>query len=222
MPRDNLTREQIIRTAIELLDEEGLEGLNMRALGQRLDSAATAVYWHVKNKDNLVTLAGDEVWNEIRLPDLDVVGWRAAAFSMAADLYGMFYRHPWLVQAFAGHFFFGVGKSRLDDHTLAVYEKAGFTGPEADRAAASVFTYVLGNALGAAATASLTRRIEKGGGDAEEAFAATMKAAAETASRFPRLAARIGSTEYAEGPEESFEFGLNAVLDGLEARLNPA
>ncbi|HEY9371179.1 TetR/AcrR family transcriptional regulator C-terminal domain-containing protein [Streptomyces sp.] len=112
-----------------------------------------------------------------------------------------------------------MGKSRLDDHTLAVYEKAGFKGPEADRAAASVFTYVLGNALGAAATASLTRKAERGGGDAEESFAKTMKEAAETASQFPRLAARIGSTDYAEGAEESFAFGLRAVLDGLEARL---
>ena len=47
MPRDTLTREQIIQAAIDLLDAEGLEGLNMRALGMRLGSAATAVYWHV-------------------------------------------------------------------------------------------------------------------------------------------------------------------------------
>jgi len=36
MPRDTLTREQIVSAAIDLLDAEGLEGLNMRALGQRL------------------------------------------------------------------------------------------------------------------------------------------------------------------------------------------
>src|SRR5262249_1012846 len=33
MPRDTLTREEIVRSAIELMDAEGLEGLNMRALG---------------------------------------------------------------------------------------------------------------------------------------------------------------------------------------------
>lgn len=94
MPRDTLTRDQIVQTAIELLDAEGLEGLNMRSLGKRLDSAATAVYWHVKSKDNLVVLAGDQVWNEIRLPDLGTVGWRSAATSAATDLYAMFTRHP--------------------------------------------------------------------------------------------------------------------------------
>jgi hypothetical protein len=40
-------REHIVQAAVDLLDAEGLEGLNIRALGKRLDSAATAVYWHV-------------------------------------------------------------------------------------------------------------------------------------------------------------------------------
>ncbi|WP_058045472.1 TetR/AcrR family transcriptional regulator C-terminal domain-containing protein [Streptomyces roseifaciens] len=222
MPRETLTREQIVTTAVELLDEDGLEGLNMRSLGQRLGSAATAVYWHVKNKDNLVTLAGDQVWGEIRLPDLDAVDWRTAATAMAGDLYAMFTRHPWLVQAFATHLFHGAGKARHDDHNLAVYEKAGFVGPQADLAAAAVFTYVLGNASGAAASASLTRRIERDGGDAEEVFAATMKEAAETASRFPRLRTRIEAAEYAEAPDDTFDFGLRSLLDGLESRLRGA
>src|SRR5437762_9856716 len=79
MPRNTLTREQIVSAAIDLLDAEGLEGLNMRALGQRLGSAATAVYWHVGSKDNLIALAADQVWSEIARPDPDTAGWRAAA-----------------------------------------------------------------------------------------------------------------------------------------------
>ncbi|MGE7388173.1 TetR/AcrR family transcriptional regulator [Streptomyces sp. NPDC004126] len=222
MPRSTLTRDQIVTTAVALLDEEGLEGLNMRALGQRLGSAATAVYWHVKSKEDLVTLAGDRVWDEIRLPDLGAVDWRTAATAMADDLYAMFTRHPWLVQAFASHLFHGEAKARHDDHTLAVYEAAGFSGPEADRAAAAVFTYVLGNASGAAATAALTRRIERDGGDAEHAFGVVMKEAAEVAAGFPRLRSRISAaaaTDYAEAPEGAFGFGLHSLIDGLAARL---
>ncbi|MER5884237.1 TetR/AcrR family transcriptional regulator [Streptomyces sp. NPDC001941] len=221
MPRDTLTREQIVRTAIELLDDEGLEGLNMRALGKRLDSAATAVYWHVKNKDNLVLLAGDQVWGEIALPDPGVVGWRAAAASMAEELYAMFQRHPWLVQALASHLFYGEGKARHDDHVLGVYEAAGFDGGGADQAAAAVFTYVLGNALGASATASLTRRLGRDGGDSEAQFAATMDKAREIAERHPRLRERLDgpSIGYADGPDGAFSFGLQRLLDGLEAEL---
>lgn len=225
MPRDTLTREQIIRTAIELLDEEGLEGLNMRSLGKRLGTAATAVYWHVKNKDDLVLLVGDAVWDEIPLPDLTTVDWHTAATTLATDLYTMLTRHPWLVQAFGSYLFYGPGKSRYDDHSLAVYEAGGFTGPEADRAAAAVLTFVLGSALGASATASLTRRLHRDGGDPEELMRHTMAKAAEVAMAFPRLRTRLNSpaaNEYNATPEQTFELGLRALLNGLAEQRTAA
>ena len=148
MPRDTLTRDQIVTAAIGLLDAEGLEGLNMRALGTLLGSAATAVYWHVGSKDNLIALAADQVWTEITLPDPAAAGWRATAAAMADGLHAMLTRHPWLVQAFGTQVLSGTGKARYNDHSLAIYEAAGFIAAQADQAAATVFTYVLGNALG--------------------------------------------------------------------------
>jgi AcrR family transcriptional regulator len=220
MPRDTLTREQIVKAAIELLDTEGLEGLNMRALGKRLGSAATAVYWHVGSKDNLIALAADQAWHEIPLAGLTAASWRAAATAMAAGLHAMLTRHPWLVQAFGSQVLFGAGKARHDDHTLAIYEAAGFTGEQADQAAASVFTFVLGNALGPAAKASLTRKLG-GGGDAEQAMRDTMAEASQIAAQFPRLRARLHTRKahYGAAPDNTFQFGLQAVLDGLETRL---
>ncbi|WP_344860448.1 TetR/AcrR family transcriptional regulator [Planomonospora alba] len=222
MPRETLTKEQIVRTAIELLDDEGLDGLNMRSLGRRLGAAATAVYWHVKNKDDLIALAGDRVWDEIDLPDPDAAGWRAAAVTLATGLHAMLGRHPWLVQAFGSHLFHGPGKARYDDRSLAVYEAAGFTGAQADSAAAAVFTFVLGNVLGASAMVSLIRRLGRDGADAAAVVEDTMAKAREVALEFPRLRARIETpmaADYAAAPERTFEYGLQALLDGLEARL---
>ena len=224
MPRSTLTAAQIIQAAIALLDEEGLDGLNMRALGKRLDAAPTAMYWHVKNKDNLVRLAGDEVWLEIDLPDVDALGWRTAAATMARDLRAMLVRHPWVCQALAGHLQYGPGKSRHDDHSLAVYEAAGFTGVDADRAAATVFTYVLGSALSESATILLTRRLAREGQDAEQALRDAVTEASEIAMRFPRLKARIeqeAGTGYGEAPDDGFEYGLGAILDGIAGLLSP-
>jgi AcrR family transcriptional regulator len=222
VPRDTLTKPQIIRTAIELLDAEGLEGLNMRDLGDRLGSAATAVYWHVQSKDRLVRLAGDEVWNEIALPDPRAGEWRAAATKMAKGLYAMLTRHPWLVQAFGTHPVYGPGKARYDDHSIAVYETAGFLGAELEQALAAVFMFVLGSALGEAAEARLRRRLSREGVDAEERIQQTVARASEIAMRFPRLRARIKSGvpgAYGAAPKRSFELGLEAIFDGLEARL---
>ena len=221
MPRDTLTREQIVKAAIELLDTEGLEGLNMRSLGRRLGSAATAVYWHVGSKDNLIALAANEAWNEITLPDLTTIDWRTAARLMATDLQAMLTRHPWLVQAFGSQMLYGLGKARHDDHSIAIYEAAGFTSAEADQAMATVFTFVLGNALGPAAAASLTRKLSRDGGNADELIRASMAKAREIAAQFPRLRARLDTAAagFAEAPENTFEFGLQAILDGLEAHL---
>jgi AcrR family transcriptional regulator len=220
MPRDTLTRDQIVHTAVELLDAQGLEGLNMRALGRRLNSAATAVYWHVGSKDNLIALAADQVWQEIALPDLARTRWRVAATAMATDLYAMLTRHPWLVQAFGSYVLFGSGKARHDDHTLAVYEAAGFDGAHADQAAAAVFTFVLGNALGPAAAASLKRRLSQEDDPARQMHAA-MAEAEQVAARFPRLRARLDTpaAEYGTAPEDTFTSGLQALLDGLQVRL---
>jgi AcrR family transcriptional regulator len=221
VPRDTLTREQIVNAAIDLLDSEGMEGLNMRSLGKRLGSAATAVYWHVGSKENLIALAGDQAWNEIALPDLTATDWRTAARQMATDLHAMLTRHPWLMQAFGSFLVFGPGKARHDDHHLAIYEAAGFTHTQADQAMATVFTFVLGNALGPAAAASMARKLSRDGGNAEELMRDSMAKAREIATRFPRLRARLetAAADYAAAPENTFEFGLQAILDGLEAQL---
>jgi AcrR family transcriptional regulator len=224
MPRDTLTREKIVKTAIDLLDSDGLEGLSIRALGSRLGSAATAIYWHVGSKDNLIALAADQAWNEITLPDPAATGWRDAATAMAVELHAMLTRHPWLLQAFGSFLLFGPGKARHDDHTLAIYEGAGFSSAQADQAAATVFTFVLGNALGVAAEASLTRSLRREGGNAEQLIREHMAEAIEIAKQFPRLRARLdqATADYAGAPEGSFEFGLRAILDGLEAQLTTA
>jgi AcrR family transcriptional regulator len=219
MARDQLTRDQIVLAALELLDAEGLEGLSMRDLGRRLHSAATAMYWHVGSKEALIGLAADRAWHEVELPDPAELGWREAAYRMAVSLHAMFTRHPWLVQAFGAYPLYGPGKARHDDHGIAVYEAGGFTGNEADQAAAAVFTYVLGNALGAAAEASFTRKLAREG-NAEELMREHQWEAVKVAKEFPRLRMRIESpsAEYAAGPEGGFAFGLRAVLDGLAAR----
>ncbi|MEU7391948.1 TetR/AcrR family transcriptional regulator [Streptomyces tanashiensis] len=221
MARNTLTPDQIVRAAIELLDDEGLDGLSMRSLGARLGSAATAVYWHIKTKDELVRLTGDAVWSEVELPDIDAMGWRPAAAAMAGSMHAMLTRHPWLGQAFGSHLLYGPDKSRHDDHSLALYEKAGFAPADADRAAAAVFVYVLGSALGAAAQVSLTRRLGKSG-DPEKELADTMAAATEVAMNFPRLRERLdgsAAAQYTAAPDRTFEFGLAAILDGFEAQL---
>jgi AcrR family transcriptional regulator len=219
MPRETLTREQIVHAAVELLDAEGVEGLSMRRLGSRLGSAATAVYWHVESKDDLVVLAADAVWGEVELPDLDRVDWRTAATTMADGLYAMILRHPWLVPAMSTHLLYGPGKARHDDHLLAVYEAGGFAGRDAAQAMKVVFSFVLGTALGAAADVAWRVRVRRAGGDEEEQVRDMIARVTEIAMRFPRLRAHSEGWTDTEPAGDDLEFGLRTILDGLQAQL---
>jgi hypothetical protein len=80
---------------------------------------------------------------------------------------------------------------------------------------------VLGNALGPGAAASLTRKLGRDGGNAEELMREGMAKAREIATQFPRLRARldIAAADYAAAPDNTFEFGLHAILDGLQTQL---
>jgi hypothetical protein len=57
--------------------------------------------------------------------------------------------------------------------------------------------------------------------DPEQQIRDGMAQAREIAARFPRLRARLDSpaAEYAAAPEGTFEFGRQAILDGLQAQL---
>src|SRR3954449_2777040 len=77
--KEQLTRERIVAEAIRLLDDEGLEALSMRTLGQRLGAGATSLYRHVASKDELIELVADEVYGEIEVPEpSDPSSWRLA------------------------------------------------------------------------------------------------------------------------------------------------
>src|SRR5258706_15464399 len=63
--RQPLDREQVVRAALLLLDEVGLDELTMRRLAERLGVKAASLYRHVRNKDELLALLGDEISSEI-------------------------------------------------------------------------------------------------------------------------------------------------------------
>ncbi|MEU4435624.1 TetR/AcrR family transcriptional regulator C-terminal domain-containing protein [Nocardia rhamnosiphila] len=78
------------------------------------------------------------------------------------------------------------------------------------------------SAAQAAANVSIGRRLAHGGGDPEARLRETTTAATEIARKFPRLRDRIeaaAGTGYTAPPDRSFEFGLAALLEGLQKSL---
>jgi AcrR family transcriptional regulator len=216
----SLTKDRILTAAIALLDQEGLAAFNLRALGRALGSAPTAIYWYMGSKEQLVRLAADQLWCEIA-PPVGGADWRAAARWNATELYRLLLRHPWVVQSLGSVVIYGPAKARYDEACLGVFEGAGFSDGDTDQAATAVVTFVLGAALGPAAVAAQARHMERGEASAQHGLAAQLAEARQIAAAFPRLNRRLGTpaAAYARGPEQSFEFGLEALLDGIGHRL---
>ena len=66
--RTPLNRERVLRAAVALADEAGIDALSMRRLGQELGVEAMSLYNHVANKDDLLNGITDLVLGEIELP----------------------------------------------------------------------------------------------------------------------------------------------------------
>ncbi|WP_031483116.1 TetR/AcrR family transcriptional regulator C-terminal domain-containing protein [Streptomyces bicolor] len=225
MARETLNREQIVRAAIELLDAEGIDGLSMRKLGQKLGSAATAMYWHVGNKENLLLLAADEVWSEVRLPDVPAVGWRPAARELMYAARELCDRHRWLVRVITTYVGYSEGMARFQECAYETFEAAGFRDADLDWAVSTPFMFVTGLAfMTSTDAAEVKERAMQDAADQPEDEAAAVAQAAAIAAKYPRLSASIQAQErrgesFGEQVDEVFAFGVETILDGLAARL---
>jgi len=91
-----LSIERIVATAVELLDAEGVDGLTMRRLADRLGSGVMSLYWHIDNKEDVFDLALDSVL-EYRgsLQTDESRDWRGAVVHLLEDWRESMLRHPW-------------------------------------------------------------------------------------------------------------------------------
>jgi AcrR family transcriptional regulator len=70
-----LSREEILDTALRIVDAEGLHALTMRRLGDAVGVEAMSLYKHVPNKEVLLELTVERMRSEMRLPDPLPVDW---------------------------------------------------------------------------------------------------------------------------------------------------
>lgn len=93
-----LSRERIVDAAIELLDEEGEDGLTFRALATQLATGAGALYWHIKNKDELLVAATEVVVaRTLALADARTCSTpRQAIHGIALGVFETIDAHPWV------------------------------------------------------------------------------------------------------------------------------
>ena len=80
-----LTRERLVSAALGLINEEGLDGLSMRALADRLEVKAASLYWHVRDRSELLGLLAEAILGTVVRPRPGAA-WRQNAIATGAAL----------------------------------------------------------------------------------------------------------------------------------------
>lgn len=139
-----LSLERIVATAVKLLDAEGVDGLKMRRLADRLGSGAMSLYWHVDNKEKVFDLALDTVL-EYRRPPLIVESqdWRGEVVHMLEDWRASMLRHPWSASLLPRR---ALGPNILSRLELLskILSRAGVADTDLNVAIWSLWNYVIG------------------------------------------------------------------------------
>ena len=81
----NLTRERLVEAALALINEHGLDGLSMRALADRLEVKAASLYWHVRDRRELLELLAESILDGVARPRRGG-GWRQGVLAIGRAL----------------------------------------------------------------------------------------------------------------------------------------
>jgi len=205
--RETLTRDRIIEAAVAFADQHGVEALSMRKLGAELDVEAMSLYNHVANKDDIHDGMIDYVFSTIPLPDPDEA-WKTAIRRIGMAAMDVFTLHAWTVILLMSRSHFGPSFLRFADRVIGTFTKAGFNDEDAHHAWQMLASHTMGYALRQATNPEL---VVHGVGFSE----IPAEQLAEAYPNVARLAPLLECCEYVS----EFAFGLDIIIDGLDARL---
>jgi len=207
-PRAPLSRERVLQTAIKRADQGGIASLSMRKLGQELGVEAMALYYHFKNKDEVLDGMIDLVFSEIDLPPSGA-DWTAALRQRAISVREVLSRHRWAIGLMESRANPGPATLRHHDAVLGSLRAAGFSLEMAAHVYSLLDSYLYGFAL-------QEKNMPFDTSD-EVADVARRMLEPFPVDEYPNLVAMI---EHAMKPgydfSDEFEFGLDLILDGLE------
>ena len=207
--RTPLNRERVLRAAVALADEAGIESLSMRRLGQELGVEAMSLYNHVANKDDLLNGITDLVLTEIALPE-EGDDWKRALRLHAISAHDVLVAHPWACRLALSPDTVSLASVRRAEWILQQLRDGGFS-PEV--------TYHAYHALDAHILGFTLWQLGHGIVDAEH----LRELAAEFFSRFGpeeypylREHAEQHFAGFGREGKGAYELVLDLILDGLE------
>jgi AcrR family transcriptional regulator len=205
--RRPLSRERILAAALELVDEQGIDALSMRKLGQSLGYEAMSLYNHVANKDDLLAGILDLVLAEMEPPD--PAGGLPAIRASAISAHQALKRHPWAATMLMSPASIRPARIAYMEALLASLRGAGLSAETTYHAYHVIDAHIIGFSLWASTHGKMPDNLEDVRGWFEEVV---------PVATLPYLHEH-GLQHLEDGPlhdVSAFEFALDLLLGGLE------
>ncbi len=196
--------------ALRLVDQQGVNSLSMRKIGQAIGVEAMSLYNYVANKDDLLDGLLDTVVGEFEKP-ATAGDWRVAISASAISAHQVLCVHPWAAEMMLSRIRVGPASLAWADSTIGCLYRAGFSYPMADHAWNAIENHIYGFTL---------QTINSPVQPESYAEAAAHYLPMIPADKFPHLNAM--ATLVASGEHRGindFKFGLSLQLDCLQRLL---
>jgi len=211
--RAPLSRERVLRAAIELADETGIDGLSMRKLAQKLGVEAMSLYHYFARKDDLLHGMLDTVFSEMELPGSGPE-WRSDMRRCAISAKDVLLRHAWAAQLLGSPPTPSPARLIWMNAVLGRLRDAGFSPNMTHHAYHALDSHIEGFVLWVLPYLQVEREQPELAQQFLENF---------PHADLPHLAEHIKEhVEDRPGDTSEFEFGLELILDGLERLRAPA
>lgn len=210
-----ITSACIAGAAVEIIEREGLDAVSMRRVAAALGTGAASLYRHIRGRDELLVIITDELLGARLASAVEMSagrrasGWRARCESHAHVLRAVLLESPALLTLVGRAQLLGPNALRAREASLASLVAAGFSEALAVRTYLSLTHYVIGAAQ---LDNRSTKRNPADQASLQRLFREADSCGCPTVSA---LADGLGGMH----PDDEFEFGLSALLDGIAARF---
>ncbi|HET7870830.1 MAG TPA: TetR/AcrR family transcriptional regulator C-terminal domain-containing protein [Actinomycetota bacterium] len=211
--REPLTRERILRAALRVMDEEGLEAVTMRRLGRELGVEAMSLYNHVEDKEAILDGILEVVMAEFQFPE-ETGDWEADVRAGARAWRRLMIDHPTVIALFAESKHPASSPERLRPMEWAfdLLGRGGLSEDEVVHAFRAFGGYIMGSVLNEVANPV------PGMGDRDHHAEHVQLAGELPPTEFPNLVRLLPLMAECDA-EVDFEFGLDLLISGLRAKV---
>jgi AcrR family transcriptional regulator len=215
--RVRLSKAAVVERALALGDAEGLEALTIRRLAQELGVTPMALYWHFRNKEELLAGLAERIWSEI---DTDIqagAGWPGQLRGLVESLVAVLRSHPCASQLLVAGEKQSESALKATEVTLEVLRSGGFDAVHAAEVARSTLWTGLMLVMSEPGFEPGLTEAER----TEKIRSARAHLAVLPPDSYPCLVAGAMAMT-AHDPDFHFRFGIDLFIAGVQAMADSA